>query len=416
MNEKDYEGMLDWLYNLRRFGMKLDLDRISIVMQKLENPQEKTKIIHIAGTNGKGSVCAMLSSIFQKAGYKVGMFTSPHLVDFRERFQINNEKISKEDVFRLVNGTKETGIELTFFEITAAIAFQYFYERGVDFVILEVGMGGQFDATNIVKKPVATIITSVSFDHTEWLGDTLDKIAYEKAGIVKEDTPLFKAVDSNTIRDVCKEKNAPFVLVDNREKTNMNGVFQKNNAGLAASVARYLEIEEDKIEEGLMSVKWPARLEFVEENVLLDCAHNADGILKMAEFVKNLKVRQENALNGMKAKEDGSSFSPYFDYNNLIIVFGVMNNKDYRKMIENLPAYDKIILTRPQISRSLNPEDLKDTCHDSIVIEDVAEAYSYANEKASKHDLILICGSCYLAGEFLAFKNKIPMHPIMFVQ
>jgi len=388
---EDYKQMLDWLYGLRRFGMKLDLDRIKNVMDKLGNSQDKLKIIHVAGTNGKGSVCAMIGVILQKAGYRVGMFTSPHLVDFRERFQINGEMINQEDVLRLVDMVKETDVELTFFEFATAIAFQYFYEQNVDYAIIEVGLGGRFDATNIVN-PIATVITSISLDHIEHLGNTIDKITYEKAGIVKENVPLFTTCDIDVIKSICEKKNAQIFIIKDKENTSMKGEFQKINAGLAAVVARYLKISEDKIKEGLLDVKWPARLEFVDKNVLLDCAHNPDGIEKMAEFVKTLK------------------------YDKLVIVFGVMYNKDYENMIKNLPEYNKIILTKPKIPRSLDPFMVKHLCRDALIIENAVEAYEYAKKIAGENDLILICGSCYLAGEFMAFKNKISVHPIMFVQ
>ncbi|MCX6816082.1 MAG: bifunctional folylpolyglutamate synthase/dihydrofolate synthase [Candidatus Aenigmarchaeota archaeon] len=389
--ESDYNELLDWLYGLRRFGIKPGIERVSAAMERLGNPQDRMKIIHVAGTNGKGSVCAMLSSILQKAGYKAGIFTSPHLVDFRERMQVDSKKISKDDVMRIVKTIRATGVELTFFELTTAVALQYFCEQNVDYAVIEVGMGGRFDATNIIT-PQASVITSLSLDHTQWLGDTIDKIAYEKAGIVKEGVPLFTTVDNKVIRNECTKKHAPFILVDGEENTNMNGFFQRRNAGLAAEIARYLKISDDNIRSGLMHTYWPARLEFIEKNILLDCCHNTDGVEKMAEFVKTLQ------------------------YDKLIIVFGVMADKDYAGMIKNLPDYDRIILAKPKISRSLDPKELTGLCHDCEIIEDVANAYEEAKKIAGKNDLILICGSCYLAGEILAYKNKIPMHPIMFIQ
>ena len=386
-----YEEMLDWLYNLRRFGIKPGLEKIAEVMEKLGNPHDKLRIIHVAGTNGKGSVCAMIESILRKNGFKVGMFISPHLVDFRERLQVNRELISKEEVMRLVNKINGTGVELTFFELTTAAAFLYFYEQKVDYAVIEVGMGGRFDATNIVKNPVATVITSLSLDHTQWLGDTLDKITREKAGIIKEKVPLFTCVDSDVIRNVCIEKNSPFILVEDEENTNMNGLFQRSNAGLAAAVARHMKVPENEIKEGLLSVSWPARLEFIEKNILLDCAHNPEGIEKLTEFV--------NTLN----------------YDKLIVIFGVMKDKNYQEMLSRLPDC-KMILTKPKIDRSADPVDLKNFCNNAAVIEDVAVAYEQAKKIAGKNDLIVICGSCYLAGELLAYRNKIPMHPIMWVQ
>ena len=389
MNDKDYNEMLDWLYSLKTIGIMPGLEKISEAMEKLGNPQDKLRIIHVAGTNGKGSVCAMLESILRHAGYKVGMFTSPHLVDFEERFQVDREKISREDAFRLVARVRESGVNLTFFELTTAVAFLHFLEKKVDYVVLEVGMGGRLDATNIVK-PVATVITSISFDHTNWLGDTLDKIAYEKACIAKRGVPLFTPVVNDVIKSVCEERGAAMFIVTGEEETNMRGTFQKKNAAVAASVARHLKIPESSIKKGLFSVYWPARLEFIENNVLLDCGHNTDGIVKIAEFVKTLK------------------------YGRLIIIFGVMKDKDYAGMIKNLPDYGKIILTKPKIVRSLDPNSI--VVPNSIIIEDVGEAYNYAKNIAGEKDLVLICGSCYLAGEFLARKRNVEINPIMFIQ
>jgi dihydrofolate synthase/folylpolyglutamate synthase len=386
-----YQHMLDYLYSLHRYGSKLGLEKITDVMNKLGNVQNKLKIIHVAGTNGKGSVCAMLSSILQQAGYSVGMFTSPHLIDFRERIQLNREIICEKDALQIFEKVKKTGVELTFFEFTTAMAFLYFSEKTHDYTILEVGMGGRLDATNIVK-PITSVITTISFDHTNMLGNTLEKISQEKAGIIKENVPLFTTVNNKVIKDVCKEKNAKLCLVNNKENTNLNGEFQKTNAAVAAAVARYLKIKENCIKNGLMHVKWPARLEFIEKNVLLDCGHNSEGIKNIARFVEKHKHRK------------------------LIIVFGVMRDKNYKEMLDSLPKFDKIIFTKPQIERSLGPEELKKTIPTGVIMEDVAVAYEYAKGVATKDDLVLICGSCYLAGEVLAhIKNK-PVTPIMFVQ
>ncbi len=382
--------MLDWLYSLRRFGMKPGLERISAALEILDNPQDKIKTIHVTGTNGKGSVSAMIESILRTDGKKTGMFTSPHLVDFRERLQINRQLIHKEDTIKLVEKVKATGVELTFFELTTAMAFLYFQEQNVDYAVIEVGMGGLYDATNVIKKPEACAITSLSLDHTQWLGTTINSIAAEKAGIIKENVPLFTPLGNEVVLQKCREKNAPLHLVAVREITNMNGEFQKTNAAIAANLCRYLKIPETSIKNGLMNTKWPARLEFIDKNVLLDCAHNTDGIEKMAEFVKTLK------------------------YDKLIIVFGVMNDKNYVQMISKLPDFDKIIFTKPKIERSSDPNTLKSK--NSIVIENPSEALKYAKSIAKNNDLILICGSCYLAGELLASLKKIPIHPIMFLQ
>ena len=386
----DYNGTLDWLYNLKRFGIKLDLDNISRVMESLGNPQDSLRIIHVAGTNGKGSVCAMIESILRHAGCKVGLFTSPHLVNFEERIQVGGKKIGKADMLRLVEKIKSTGVQLTFFEFTTAMALLYFYEQDVDYVVLEVGMGGRLDATNIVK-PVATAITSISFDHTSRLGITLESIAAEKAGIVKVDVPMFTPVENISIREACEAKKAPLFVVKGEEDVGMNGKFQRKNGAIASAVALYLGISDDKIKEGLMKARWPARLEFFG-NVLLDCAHNPDAIEKISEFVRSL------------------------EYNKLYIIFGVMKDKEYEKMLGLLPGYDEIILAKINYERAADPGELRVLCGKSLVVEDVGRAYEYVKSIAKEDDLILICGSCYLAGEFLALINNIPRHPIMFVQ
>lgn len=384
--------MLDWLYSLKTIGIMPGLEKITQAMEKLGNPQDRLKIIHVAGTNGKGSVCAMIESVLRKSGCDVGLFTSPTLVDFTERFQVNRRPISKEDVYRLVNKVKETGIALTFFELTTAVAFLYFCERQVDYAVIEVGMGGRLDATNIVN-PAATVITSISFDHTRWLGDSIDKIASEKAGIAKKGVPLFtvrEVASLLSVRKICGEKGAPLIVVANDEQTSMNGAFQRKNAGLAAAVARHIGVSDENIHEGLMDTYWPARLEFIEKNILLDCAHNPDGIEKLSEFVSVL------------------------NYDKLIIVFGVMKDKDYGAMTARLPEYDTLVLTKPQIDRALDPGELN--IENAEIIDDVGAALKRARSLAGEKDLIVICGSCYLAGELLAIRKKIPVHPIMFIQ
>lgn len=386
----NYEETLNWLYNLKRFGIKLDLENITSTMNKLGNPQDSLKIIHVAGTNGKGSVCAMLESVLRAAGFKVGLFTSPHLIRFEERIQVNREKIAEHDVLRLVEKVKSAGVDLTFFEFTAAMACQYFCEQGVDYAIIEVGMGGRLDATNIVK-PVATVISSISFDHAARLGNTLESISAEKAGIVKEGVPMFTPVNSRAIRKACEAKKAPLFIVEGEEDVGMNGIFQRKNGAVAAAVARHLGIREGAIKKGLMSAAWPARLEFFG-NTLLDCAHNPDAIGKVTEFVKSLR------------------------YDKLYVIFGVMKDKDYVKMLELLPDYERIILTKVAYERAAEPEELAPLCKNSMIIENIEKAYEYARSIANGSDLILICGSCYMAGDFLAIMNHVPKHAIMFVQ
>ncbi len=371
-----------FLYNLKKFGMHPSLDNIKAAMTKLGNFQKDFRIIHITGTNGKGSTAAMISNILKETGYKVSMFTSPHLVNFNERMQINNVPISDNEAFSLIDKIKALNIQLTFFEFITALALLYFKENNVDFVVLEVGLGGSWDATNVCDAEIS-VITSICLDHTKILGNSIEEITKDKCGIIKNNSKVVTCNSNpiNIIKELCKNKdliiNWPYA-----KKLNLKGDFQKINAGIAQGVCRLLKVPEDIIEKGLETVEWPGRLEYLENNVLVDCAHNPTAVEQVTNFVKqNLK------------------------FNKLIIIFGVLVDKDYKKMIKSLPKPDFLILTKPKIERALDPVEL---AYDGpcAVIENPIEALRYAKNLAKHDDLIFITGSCFLVGNIKELYQK----------
>ena len=374
-----YEETLEYIYNLHRFGMKPGLETIKKVLEQFSNPEKKFKAIHIAGTNGKGSVAAMLAHTLKKAGHKVGLFTSPHLITFRERIQINDKIIPKEEIVDLTQKIKEKSPQLTFFETITVMAYLYFQSQNVDYAVLETGMGGKLDATNTVQ-PKLAIITSIGIDHAHVLGNTIEQIAEKKSGIIK---PNITVITSN--------KDKPLEVLKNRAEEvkatvrlskpyqgniSLNGDFQKENAGIAYEAAKFLKVDEKIIKEALETTFWPGRCEYVTNNVLIDCAHNLAGIRALTKFVK--------------AQE----------YDKLIILFGAQENKDFRGMIKALPKPDFLVLTKPRIQHALDPKILERD-GDCKIVEDPKQALKFAQSIASPKDLILIAGSCYLVGNIL---------------
>jgi dihydrofolate synthase/folylpolyglutamate synthase len=412
-----YRESLDYLYGLQKYGIKFGLNCTENILARLGNPHRRLQVIHIAGTNGKGSTAAILSSVLREHGFKTGLYTSPHLVRFTERFRIDDREVSVErmlSVFEKIRRVIDQNQPPTFFEVVTAMAFVYFEEEGTDWVILETGMGGRLDATNVVD-PVISVITNIAFEHQEFLGTTLSSIAREKAGIIKEGIPLvtgaLQPVVQGILKTTCMRKSAPLYRFksDFRVRRNLNGSFQyhgiqrdwpelnvnlrgphqMNNAALALATVDVLEsrgilsLKPEVVEHALLNVVWPARLEILDVNpvIVLDGAHNPHG----AESLR-------------------SSLKESFLYNRLHLVMGIMADKDIRGILRRLlPMADTAIFTKPKYMRSANPEELRKMARPYIqkyyVIPDPASAIQQARHLARPDDLICITGSLYFAGE-----------------
>ena len=422
----NYSETIEWLYNLHLFGIKFGLDKVRKLMEYLGNPQDKLKIIHVGGTNGKGSVCSMLASMLSEAGYSVGLNTSPHLSDFTERIQINGETITEQEVIDYTNLLAEVREKVnsetkfgyaTYFEVVTAMALQYFHDKKVDYVILEVGLGGSLDATNVVN-PIITIITDISLDHTEHLGDTLTSVAENKAGIIKPGVPVITSNAHPEVIDLlfktCEKKNSPLVQVGKEidfmiRKSNLEGIefyyhglnsnysdlqipllgeYQCINASLALGALELIEkmeglnMSEAAIRTGLLKTRWPGRLEIIQDSptVLVDGAHNPAGAHEL-----------RNALD-------------MFEYNNLSLVFGCSEEKDIKGLLnELLQLTNRIYITQADIRRAADPdmilEHIKDYPVEKVVIRSVSAAVHTAIEQADEDDLVCIFGSLFVVGE-----------------
>lgn len=373
------------------------------LMDQLGHPERGLKCIHVAGTNGKGSVTDYLRSILQENGYKVGTFTSPHLEVHNDRIRINNENIPDEKLLELANRFADILdlYPLGMFRIDMLLSIYYFLEEKVDYVIYEVGLGGRLDATNIIQ-PLVSVITNIGYDHMEILGDTLDKIAYEKAGIIKENTPVFTAEDKeeclSVFRKVAEERHSPLFIVDSPEgrleghhtvfafegkeiTLNTMALYQSKNANLALKVAQYLNdtgsipLAWDKIQKGVESTFWKGRFEVMCEEplTLVDGAHNEHGVQAILQSASQLKKP-------------------------LCIVVSILRDKEYAKMLQALKEIaDELVVTTFSYYRAASIADLSSSI-DATVISDYKEAISYAQNKY-KDGSVLITGSLYFVSE-----------------
>lgn len=413
----EYAKAVDYLYGLQKFGIKFGLNSTKNILDRLGNPQQHFRSIHIAGTNGKGSTAAMLSSILKEHGFRVGLYTSPHLVRFTERFQIDNREATPErilSVFEKIRPLLNDREPPTYFEMVTAMAFLYFAEEKVDWAVVEVGMGGRLDATNLIR-PEVSVITTVSFDHQEYLGNTLPAIAREKAGIIKNGIPVVTGVRQpsaqSAIKTACLKNGAPLFRlgVDYHIRRNPNGSFQyrgpgwqlpsveiglvgphqAQNAATALATLEVLErkgafvLDRDAILRGLSSTRWPARLEVLHERplIILDGAHNAPGAEALREALKTS-----------------------FTYRRLHLVLGIMADKDIRGIFRRLlPLAETVIFTQPKYARAASAEELMrlagPAASGAHVIPDPASAIEQARLLADPDDLICITGSLYFAGE-----------------
>lgn len=425
----NYQQAWQFLDQLQLFKIKLGLGSMNQFLQRLENPQQNLNCIHIGGTNGKGSVGATLCSILSAAGSTVGLYTSPHLSSVRERFKIGNSYISKEDFARLISKIHAVldGSQITYFECTTTLAMLWFAEQEVDFAIFEVGMGGRLDATNVII-PLLSIITNVSMDHEQYLGNTLALVAGEKAGIIKKNIPVISAAadddSGRVIRQTCDEQQAHLFLFD-RDFTGayttasknlwqytgmdgqvlrdlpiaMKGDYQISNSSLALAAIELLNrqdwiITEEQIRTGLAQTRWPGRLEYfrlnskgrlvndsaVGQRFLLDGAHNPAGVIAL-----------HHALTD-------------FSYSRLLLVWGAMLDKDLQTTLQEIaPLADILIFTKPESDRAASPEQLQAILPDAlrqkvICVNSVPAAIDQARTLAAGEDLICIAGSLYLVG------------------
>ncbi len=415
MKKNSYQKCLDKIYKLGRFGIKLELDTISNILNLLDNPEKKYNLIHVAGTNGKGSTATYIASILQKAGFKTGVYTSPHLVKFNERIAINGRHISNDDVvnaYEAVNKVDTGERKATFFEIATAMGFYYFAKKSVQWAVIETGMGGRFDATNIIK-PKVSVITNLSIEHTDYLGNTIKALAKEKGGIIKACTPVVTGVSQpsglKVIKKIAKEKSSELYIYKKdfsaRKnsgqhyyaykglKQNFNhlikplpGDHQKENLSLALAACELIfdNLDENLVKEGLAITKWPGRLEHVQDQplVIIDGAHNLKAARILGKYLAStLKNRK------------------------LTLVLGILDDKPHEKMLESLVPYaDNIIITKAKIDRSLEPSILKKavqkiTNNPVTIIKDVKNAVSYAIDISNNEDAVCIAGSLYVAGE-----------------
>ena len=397
----NYAKILSCLYSLESPAIKLGLDRMQRLLDKTGNPEKNLKCIHVAGTNGKGSVCAMLNSILIEAGYKVGMYTSPHLQKFNERIRINNKLITDKEIVNYFLKIKPHITNQSFFEITTAMAFLYFYDKNVDFAVLETGLGGRLDATNVVN-PQVSVITNIGLEHAELLGNAIEKIAFEKAGIIKENVPVVTGAKGNAleiIKKIAKERNAPLFLAKkfgDVEFRYLNGAFQQQNKDIALTTIHLfkkykpVKITQNQIITGIKKTKWPARLQFVSKNILVDAAHNTDSFrvlkneLKIIKSIKNIK--------------------------NFIFIIGVQKDKNIKMILKIIyPLIFTIILTKSKNPKAADPKSLSKIFDEisnkksvkKIIIKNPKKALKYAGEIAGKKDLIVVAGSIYMLGEII---------------
>ncbi len=415
---------------LKKRGSVPGLDAIEGLLEELGHPEDNLKVVHIAGTNGKGSIFAYLSSILIAAGFKVGRYISPTISCYEERFQINGEYIIKDKLARLYNIVEEamkreeekTGLKPTLFEVETAISFLYFKEEKVDYALIEVGMGGRMDATNVIRHPELTVISSISYDHQAFLGDTLEEIAWQKAGIIKESCPV---VLSENLDEVCKviEQEATkkkvkcieikptdyevlsetpygstFLWKEQRYETKLPGRHQVSNAVTALAASEYLfrkdyeknnarkaiakKLDEMNVKSaqqgGIIRTCWPGRLEVLKKEPLFyrDGAHNPDGAKKLAAFLQK-----------------------YFTNKKIIYIMGVLKDKEYKKMLRYLmPMAKEVYVFKPKNERGLSAQILADTIKEvadvSVTIEsDVNAAVFRALDTAKSDDVLVACGS-----------------------
>ena len=381
--ENGYKQAVELLTSQGKFYINLGLERISALLELLGNPQDELKFFHVAGTNGKGSVCSIMASVLQEAGKSVGLYTSPHIFNYTERIKINGVEISKEDfarlVFEICTLAENNNIHLTEFEILTAVMFKYFADKSVDVVVLETGLGGRYDATNVIKNNLCAVITHIDLDHTERLGNTKDKIAFEKAGIIKPNCPVVTCEGYEALKDRADECNSLFLMVapfENTDNLSLKGTFQQENLSLALAAVRLVfpDIPENLIQEGLKKVKHPCRFQLIGENLIVDGSHNPNGAMALRE-----------------------SLDFYYPDKKRRFVFGCLRNKDYKKMMEILfDKNDEIYFNHFSHQNSASFDELQQAC------SFVAKPFTSLSDLEKRDDtLTIVCGSFYMLNEVI---------------
>jgi dihydrofolate synthase / folylpolyglutamate synthase len=438
----NYSEAIQFLYGLRLFGAKFGLENTFRLAARAGNPQDRLRFIHVAGTNGKGSTCAMLESIYRAAGLRVGLFTSPHLVSFRERIQVNRQLISESEVVRLVEGLQPllkqfpTDHHPTFFEVVTVMALKFFVEQKCDLVIWETGLGGRLDATNVVM-PLASVITNIQFDHQQWLGDTLAKIAAEKAGVIKSGVPVITAADEPealaVIEKTAREKNAPLMMVNGRDAAlrrpdsaarcpylTLLGDHQKLNAALALATVEALQnkipVSAAAVRTGLETVNWPGRLQLVTlpngQRILLDGAHNVAGAKALREALSRGLLEHELQRAVPDQPSLGSSGAAGTGAPpKLTLILGVLQDKDWRHICETLAPMAARIFTVPVASeRTADACELAAACRAANPAAENAACDSLrrALDQAASDRFVVVTGSLYLVGEALELLGLSP--------
>lgn len=426
----NFDEAVGYYGSLMRFGVQPGLERIEALCRELGNPQKKTKFVHVAGTNGKGSTCTLIASILRSAGYSVGLYTSPYVIEFRERIRLNGEFIPKdalcsvtERVSDAVRAVNARGIFPTEFEAVTAAAFLFYAESDCDIVVLETGLGGRFDATNVIDAPMASVITSISLDHVAVLGNTLSQIAWEKAGIIKKNRPVITSVRQNkealdVIKRCAAENDSPLILTDDGKMFDVKretlfgtdvmrggnllhipfgGRHQLENMSLCLACVDVLRmagfgISDAAVADGTKNAFIPARIEILCRNplIILDGSHNVSSTAAFADFLKNSLPNEKP-----------------------IAVMGMMADKDCRASLENLlPCFSEVIATEPSNPRAMKAEDfmrlVKDMGGECTAVTEPLRAADKALDKAENGVSVAVCGSLYLASDVREYmKNEI---------
>lgn len=406
MTNGQYQEAVDWLFvqapNYQIDGLKAykpGLDNITKLCDFFGNPQEKIQCIHIGGTNGKGSSSNMLASVLQEAGYKVGLYNSPHLIDFTERIKVNGKNCDKDFVFNFIQKLKTLPEDIlpSFFEFTTIMAFEYFYQQEVDFAIIEVGLGGRLDSTNIIT-PLVAAITNVQLDHQNVLGDTIEQIAAEKAGIIKPSVPVISGDENDSVKNIIIQKaaveNAPFIdatAINTSLVSDLKGNYQQKNIRVVLALIEQLRklnvsVSDENVEKGLLHVhqntgfigRW---FEFSKDPLTIcDTGHNQAGL----EYV----FSQLNSIDRHKH-----------------VILGFVNDKKIDEVMTLLPENSEFYFAKPSIHRGRHPEDYENLLQEAKIsykiFNSVQEAYLSAKERCTNEEMIFIGGSNFVVGEFL---------------